>query len=63
MALSFVEEGPELFLVASDPNAIWARESIRFPVELRWADGREESRIAWPIDDPIRIEEVLAAFR
>ncbi|MGA7861189.1 MAG: class I SAM-dependent methyltransferase [Thermoplasmata archaeon] len=61
--LSFVEEGPELFLVASDPTALWARESVRAPVDVLHADGRVETRIAWPISDPTRAEEVLSAFR
>ena len=61
--LTFIEEGPEIFLVASDPTATWAHESVRSPVELLRPDGRRETRLAWPIDDPARVDTVLTAFR
>jgi SAM-dependent methyltransferase len=63
LVLTYVEEGPDLFLVASDPAAEWARDSVRAPVELLWPDGRVEIRTAWPLDDPDQIAHVLAAFR
>ncbi|HLY76779.1 MAG TPA: class I SAM-dependent methyltransferase, partial [Thermoplasmata archaeon] len=61
--LAFVEEGVELFLVASDPTATWARDSTRSTVEVSLPDGRTQLRLGELVTDPSKAEEVLSSFR
>lgn len=61
--LSFVERGPGVYLVATDPTARWAREAIRAPVEVLFPDGRIEYRIGRLVIDPRVVDEVLRDFR
>jgi SAM-dependent methyltransferase len=61
--LLFVEQGPDIFLVASDPAAAWARGAIRSPARIQWPDGREEKRLAELLNETAAIAAVRAAFR
>jgi SAM-dependent methyltransferase len=61
--LSYVERGPATYVVASDPTAEWARESVRSPVRVLYPDGRAENRMGRLVNDPNVMAEVLADFR
>lgn len=61
--LTFVEEGPELLLVATDSKAAWAQYSLGAPVQVRFTGGRVERRIGRLVTDSVRIETILASFR
>lgn len=61
--LSYIEQGPSLFLVATDSAALWARESLLSTVRVVLPDGRVEARNGHLETDPARVEEILAGFR
>jgi SAM-dependent methyltransferase len=61
--LTFTELGSELYLVASDPTAAWARESVRAPVTILWPDGTEEVRIGELVWEAEKAAQVLEMFR
>ena len=63
MELNYVEDGPALYLVASDPRAIWAQRAVRTPVKIQREDGQVELRLGAPLSDRALIETVLGEFR